>query len=137
MKVLHSAKGLVIAVPYLAKLSLPIRARMNRVMKNVKPDLFHRLITKCSANNFYIQKHHSIVLTFWHSLLYIFQCGVCSVTYYGKTKRQFKVRILSLFWHSLEEELKVDDSLPSKNQHLQSLASFWELFHLSYQKQRF
>lgn len=104
MKVLHSAKGLVIAIPYLAKLSLPIRARMNRVMKN---DLFHRLITKCLANNFYIQKHHSIVLTFWHSLLYIFPCRVCSVTYYGKTKRQFKVRILSLFWHLLEKELKL------------------------------
>ena len=64
MKRTAYSKGLVIAVPYLAKLSLQLRARMNRVMKIVKSDLFHRLSTKCLANNFYIQKHHSIVLTF-------------------------------------------------------------------------
>ena len=83
-------KNLVIALPYLGKLSLQICARINHIMKNKLPYCNIRFVfqTKCKISNFFTFKDK--IPSFLHSdIVYKFQCGSC----YGKTKRHFKVRM--------------------------------------------
>ena len=51
-------KDLVIALPYLGKLSLQIRTRINRIMKNKLPYCNIRFVfqTKCKISNFFTFK---------------------------------------------------------------------------------
>ena len=87
-------KNLVIGLPYLGKLSLQIRTRINRIMKNKLPYCNIRFVfqTKCKISNFFTFKDK--IPSFLRSgIVYKFQCGSCNATYYGKTKRHFKVRI--------------------------------------------
>ena len=86
-------KNLVIALPYLGKLSLQIRTRINRIMKNKLPYCNIRFVfqTKCKISNFFTFKDK--IPSFLRSgIVYKFQCGSCHATYYGKTKHHFKVR---------------------------------------------
>ena len=87
-------KNLVIGLPYLGKLSLQIRTRINRIMKNKLPYCNIRFVfqTKCKISNLFTFKDK--IPSFLRSgIVYKFQCGSCNATYYGKTKRHFKVRI--------------------------------------------
>ena len=87
-------KNLVIALPYLDKLSLQIGVRINCIMKNKRPYCNIRFVsqTKFKISNFFIFKDK--IPSFLRSgIVYKFQCGSCNATYYGKTKRHFKVRI--------------------------------------------
>ena len=90
-------KGLVIALPYIGKLSLQILTRTDRVMKSkphtVKPVLFHRLSTKFVGNSLYIQRHHVFGSTFQHRLYLSVWCLQCR--FMRGNKCQFKVRISS------------------------------------------
>ena len=45
-------------------------------------------------------------------LVYKYKCGGCNATYYGKTKRHFKVRICEHFGisHLLEKKVKIDNN---------------------------
>ena len=85
---------LIITLPYLGKLSLQIRTRINRIMK-------HKLLycnvqfvfqTKCKISNFLTFKD-KISSVLRSGIAYKFQCGSCNAIYYGKTKRHFKVRM--------------------------------------------
>ena len=85
-------KNLVIVLPYLGKLSLKIRTRINRIMKNKLPYCNIQFIfqTKCKISNCFIFKDK--IPSLLHSgIVYKFQCGSCNATYYSKTKRHFKV----------------------------------------------
>ena len=87
-------KNLVTVLPYLGKLSLQIRTRINRIMKNKLPYCNIRFVfpTKCKISNFFIFKDK--IPSFLRSgTVYKFQCGSCNATYYGKSKRHFKVRM--------------------------------------------
>ena len=87
-------KNLVIGLPYLGKLSLQICTRINRIMKNKLPYCNIRFVfqTKCKISNFFTFKDK--IPSFLRSgIVYKFQCGSCNATYYGKTKRHFKVRM--------------------------------------------
>ena len=48
--------------------------------------------TKCNVSNFFTFKKR-ISLFLRSGVVYKFQCGGCNATYYGKTKRHFKVRM--------------------------------------------
>ena len=87
-------KNLIIALPYLSKLSLQIRTRINRIMKNKLPYCNIQFVfqTKCRIS--------------------------CNATYYGKTKSHLvKSECVNTceFLHSLGKELKVTMILPLKN----------------------
>ena len=87
-------KDLIIVLPYLGKLSLQIRTRINRVMRNKLPHCNLRIVfqTKCKLINFFTFKDK--IPVFLHSgIVYKFKCGGCNGTYYGKTKRHFKIRM--------------------------------------------
>ena len=87
-------KNLVIALPYLSKLSLQIRTIINRIMKNKLPHCNIRFVfhTKCKISNFFTFQDK--IPSFLHSgIVYKFECGSCNATYYDKSKRHFKVRI--------------------------------------------
>ena len=87
-------KELVITLPYFGKLSLQIRTRINCIMKNKLPYCNVQFVfqTKCKISNFFTFKDK--ILSVLHSrIVYKFQCGSCNATYYGKTKRHFKVRM--------------------------------------------
>ena len=87
-------KNLVIGLPYLGKLSLQIRTRINRIMKNKLPYCNIRFVfqTKCKISNFFTFKDK--IPSFLRSgIVYKFHCGSCNATYYDKTKRHFKVRM--------------------------------------------
>ena len=87
-------KDLLIVLPYLGKLSLQIRTRINRVMKNKLPHCNFRIVfqSKCKLINFFTFKD-KIPIFLRSGIVYKFKCGGCNATYYGKTKRHFKVRM--------------------------------------------
>ena len=84
----------MIVLPYLGKLSLQIRTRINRVMKNKLPHCNFRIVfqSKCKLINFFTFKD-KIPIFLRSGIVYKFKCGGCNATYYGKTKRHFKVRM--------------------------------------------
>ena len=84
----------MIVLPYLGKLSLQIRTTINRVMKSKLShcNFWIAFTSKCRLNNFFTFKGK--IPIFWRSgIVYKFKCGGCNATYYGKTKRHFKVRM--------------------------------------------
>ena len=87
-------KDLMLVLPNLDKLLLQIRTRINRVMKNKLPYCHFRIAyqTKCKLINFlrFIDKILAFELS---GIVYKFQCGGYNATYYGKTKRYFKVKM--------------------------------------------
>ena len=87
-------KDLIIVLPYLGKLSLQIRTRINRIMKNKLPYCNVQFVfkTKCKISNFFTFKD-KIPSVLCSGIVYKFQCASCNATYYGKTKRHFKVRM--------------------------------------------
>ena len=89
-----SKLNLVIGLPYLGKLSLQIRTRTNRIMKNKLPYCNIRFFfqSRCKISNFFTFKDKIPSV-----IVYKFQCGSCNATYYGKTKRHFKVRMWEHF----------------------------------------
>ena len=85
-------KDLMIVLPFLGKLSLQIRTRINCIMKNKLPysNLGMTVQTKCKLINFLTYKDKiSVFLQF--GIVYKFKCGGCSAVCCGKTKRHFKV----------------------------------------------
>ena len=87
-------KNLMIVLPYLGKLSLQIRTRINRVMKNKLPHCILQIVfqTKCKLINYFTFKD-KIPVFLCSGIVYKFKCGGCNATYYSKTKRHFKVRM--------------------------------------------
>ena len=87
-------KNLVIGLPYLGTFSLQISTRINRIMKNKLPYCNIRFVfqTKCNIRNFFTFKD-KVPSLLRSGIVYKFQCGSCNATYYGKTKRHFKVRM--------------------------------------------
>ena len=75
-------------------MSLQIRTRINRIMKNKLPycNVTFVFQTKCKISNCFTFKD-KIPLVLRSGIVYKFQCGSCNATYYGKTKRHFKVRM--------------------------------------------
>ena len=65
----------------------------NRILKNKLPycNIRFDFQTKCKISNFF--KFKDKIPSFLRpGIIYKFQCGSCNATYYGKTKRHFKVR---------------------------------------------
>ena len=75
-------------------MSLQIRTRINRIMKNKLRYCNIRFVfqTKCKISNFFTftDKIPSFLCS---GIVYKFQSGSCNATYYGKAKRHFKVRM--------------------------------------------
>ena len=84
----------MIVLPYLGKLLLQIRTRINRVMQNKLPHCNLRIVfqSKCNLINFFTFKD-KIPIFLRSGIVYKFKCSGCNATYYGKTKRHFKVRM--------------------------------------------
>ena len=109
-----------IALPYLGKFSFQIRLRINRIMKNKLLYCNVRLVfqTKCKNSNFFSFKD-KIPMFLRSGVIYKFQCGSCSTTYYGKTKHQFKVRMCEhLGILRLTEKRVKDDDGSATKEHL-------------------
>ena len=87
-------KDLMIILPYLGKLSLQIRTRINGAMKNKLPHSNFRIVfqSKCKLINFFTFKD-KIPIFLRSGIVYKFKCGGCNANYYGKTKCHFKVRM--------------------------------------------
>ena len=84
----------MIVLSYLGKLSLQICTRIICVMKNKLPHCNFRIVfqSKCKLINFFTFKD-KIPIFLRSGIVYKFKCGGCNATYYGKTKRHFKVRM--------------------------------------------
>ncbi|XP_057311762.1 uncharacterized protein LOC130649496 isoform X1 [Hydractinia symbiolongicarpus] len=87
-------KELVLVLPFLGKITLQIRTRLHRLFKqklahcNVKLIFFSkRRLRSCFAFKDRIPE------SLRSGLVYCFKCSGCNATYYGKTKRHFKVRM--------------------------------------------
>ena len=91
-------QNLVIAPPYLGKLSLQIRTRINRIMKNKLRYFNIRIVfqTKCKISYFFTFKDKipSFLLS---GIVHKFHRDSWKATYYDKTKRHFKVRMCEHF----------------------------------------
>ena len=112
-----SKSDLQIALPYLGKFSFQIRLRINRIMKNKLLYCNVRLVfqTKCKNSNFFSFKD-KIPMFLRSGVIYKFQCGSCSTTYYGKTKHQFNVRMCEHLGilRLIEKRVKDDDGSATK-----------------------
>ena len=84
----------MIVLPYLGKLSLQIRTRANRIMRNKLPHCNLRIAfqSKYKLINFFTFKD-KIPVFLRSGIVYKFKSGGCNVTYYDRTKRHFKVRM--------------------------------------------
>ena len=102
----------MIFLAHLGKLSLQIRTRINHITKNKLPYCNIRFVfqTKCKINNFFTFKG-KIPLFLRSGIVHKCQCGSCNATYYGKTKRHFKVRMCEHLGISAltEKRVKGDD----------------------------
>ena len=114
-------KDLMIVLPYLGKLSLQIRTRINRVMKNKLPHCNFRIVfqSKCKLINFFTFKDQ-IPIFLRSGIVYKFKCSGCNATYYGKTKRHFKVRMCEHLEFSALTRIRVngDNDSAIKERHL-------------------
>ena len=77
---------------------------------------FFVLQTKCKISNFFTFKD-KIPSLLRSGIVYKFQCGSCNATYYGKTKRHFKVRMCEHLGISAltGKRVKGDDNSVVKN----------------------
>ena len=75
-------------------MSLQKRTRINDIMKNKLRYCNVQFVfqTKCKISNFFTFKD-KIPSVLHSGIVYKFQCGSCNASYYGKTKRYFKVRM--------------------------------------------
>ena len=93
-------------------MSLQIRTRINRIMKNKLPYCNVQFVfqTRCKISNFLTFKD-KIPSVLRSGIVYKFQCGSCNATYYGKTKCHFKVRMCERFGISAHtgKRVKGDD----------------------------
>ena len=116
-----SKKDLMIVLPYLGKLSLQIRTRINHVMKNKLPHCKFQTVflTKCNLIIFFTFKD-KIHVFLCSGIVYIFNCGGCNATYYGKTKHHFKVRMCEQLGVSAltGKRVKGDNKSAIKEHHL-------------------
>ena len=87
-------KDLMIVLPYLGKLSLQIRVRINRAMKNKLLYQNFRIAfqSKCKLINSFTFKDN-IPVFLRSGIVYKFRFGCFNATYYGKTMGHFKVRM--------------------------------------------
>ena len=108
---IYGVVGLLLR-PYLGKLSLQIRTRINRIMKNKLPYCNIRFVfqTRCKISNFFTFKD-KIPSLLRSGIVYKCECGSCNATYYGKTKRHFKVSVCEHLEISAltEKRVKGDD----------------------------
>ena len=111
----------MIVLPYLGKLSLQIRTRINRVMRNKLPHCNLRIVfqTKCKLINFFTFKDK--ILVFLRSgIVYKLKCGAYNAIFYGKTKRHFKARMCKQLGVSAlnRKRVKGDNDSAIKEHHL-------------------
>ena len=114
-------KDLMIVLPYLSKLSLQIHTKINCVMKNKLPHCNFRIAfqSKCRLINFFTFKD-KIPIFLRSGIVYKFKCSGCNATYYGKTKRHFKVRMCEHLGVSAltRKRVKGDNDSAVKEHHL-------------------
>ena len=87
-------RNVFVELPYLGSTSFQIRKKIQK--------LFSDKLTSCNlkivftspvrVKNFFTFKD-KLTKMLLSVLVYQYKCGGCNATYYGKTKRQFKVRI--------------------------------------------
>ena len=87
-------KDLYIFLPYLGKLSLSARSTLEKTIRDFLPcvnlKVVFRIMNRLSSKFTFKDKISKEMRSL---LCYKFQCSSCNATYYGKTKRHFKVRV--------------------------------------------
>ena len=86
-------KDLIIVLPYLGQQSFEIRNRIQCCLQKNAPVFNLKVVfqSKNRLSTLFIFKDN--INKMLHSnLVYKFKCNICNNTYYGKTKRHFKVR---------------------------------------------
>ena len=87
-------KEILIVLPFLGTSSLKIRSRLREFFRNKFPAWELRMIFKAEVRlSSFFRFKDAIPKYLQSGLVYRFKCGGCNTTYYGKTKRHFKVRI--------------------------------------------
>ena len=91
-------KEVLLVLPYLGKLSLELRTRLNKIFRSKIPTCKLVVIFRSSVRikNFFGFKD-KIPGELKSGLVYRFKCGGCNTTYYGKTTCHFHVRICEHF----------------------------------------
>ena len=99
----------MIVLPYLGKLSLQIRTKIIRVIKNKLPHSNFRIPFQTKPN-----------LIIFFTFIYKSKWGDCNATYYGKTKRHFKVTMCQHLGVSAlaGKRVKGDNDSATKEHHL-------------------
>ena len=110
-----------IILSYLGNLSLQIRTRINRAMKNKLPHCNFRIVfqNKCKLISFFTFRD-KVPVFLRSGIVYKYKCGGCNATYYDKTKRHFKVRMCEHLGVSAltGKRMKRDNDSAIKEHHL-------------------
>ena len=87
-------KNLLLVLPYLGIVSQQIHKKLYKTIKDIIPCCKINLVfkTQRKLSNFFSYKDR-ICKDLTSGIVYKFQCGGCNASYYGQTKRHFKVRV--------------------------------------------
>ncbi len=87
-------KTVTIVLPFVGKLSLDVRSRIQKMMTSVYPQIKCRVVFKTVTRvSNYFQYKDRIPLSMSSGVVYLFTCGTCNGTYVGKTCRHFHTRV--------------------------------------------
>ena len=84
----------VLVLPYLSSISLQIRTKLKKSLKNILNCCKLQIVFKDKTrlgNNFHFKDQIPKDLT--SGVVYKFQCGLCNESYYGECMRHLNVRI--------------------------------------------
>ena len=87
-------KHLVLVLPYFGSISLQTRTKLDKSLKNILNCCKLQIVFKNKTrlgNNFHFKDQIPRDLT--SGVVYKFQCGLCSESYYGECVRHLNVRI--------------------------------------------
>ena len=105
-----------IKLPFLGSTSFQIREKLQKLCSDKLTSCNLKIVFKSPVRvkSFFIFKD-KLPKMLLSGLVYKYKCGGCNATYYGKTKRHFKVQICEHLGisHLTDKKVKIDNNKPT------------------------
>ena len=115
-------RNVFVKLPFLGSTSFQIRKKLQKLFSDKLMSCYLKIVftSPVRVKSFFIFKNKLPKMLF-SGLVYQCKCDGCNATYYGKTKRRFKVRICEHLGisHLTEKKVKIDkNKLTAIQEHL-------------------
>ena len=115
-------RNVFVKLPFLGSTSFQIRKKLQKLFSNKLTSCNLKIVfTSPVRIKSFFTFRDKIPKMLLSGLFYQYKCGGCNATYYGKTKRHFKVRICEHLGtsHLTEKKVKIDNNkLTTIQEHL-------------------